>query len=82
MSTNNISHGWTSAATPDSSDVTPTNFNDHAVTGDTAWSSHKITGLADPTSAQDAATKAYVDAHGASPPVSAAALITAYSLFR
>lgn len=24
-----ITHGWTSAETPDGSDVTPTNFNDH-----------------------------------------------------
>ena len=28
-----ITHGWTSAATPDGSDVTPTNMNDHAWTG-------------------------------------------------
>ena len=27
-----ITHGWTSADTPDSSDVTPTNFNDHQIT--------------------------------------------------
>lgn len=27
-----ITHGWTSAETPDGSDVTPTNFNNHTVT--------------------------------------------------
>ena len=32
-----------------------------APTGDIAFASHKITGLADPTNAQDAATKAYAD---------------------
>lgn len=32
------------------------------MTGDLAMSDKKVTGLADPTAAQDAATKAYVDA--------------------
>src|SRR3954469_17985043 len=32
------------------------------VTADIPMNSHKLTGLTDPTSAQDAATKAYVDA--------------------
>lgn len=30
-----ITHGWTSAATPDGSDVTPTNMNDHTIASDT-----------------------------------------------
>lgn len=33
-----------------------------APTADVAWGTYKITGLGDPTNAQDAATKAYVDA--------------------
>lgn len=34
---------------------------DHNVSGDVAFNAHKITGLLDPTLAQDAATKNYVD---------------------
>lgn len=34
---------------------------DHLITGDVAFAAHKATGLADPTLAQDAATKNYVD---------------------
>ena len=30
-----ITHGWTSAETPDGSDVTPTNFNNHTIANDT-----------------------------------------------
>lgn len=37
---------------------------DHATAGDVALNAKKITGLADPASAQDASTKAYADAHG------------------
>ena len=44
----------TAAATASHSDLS-------APTADVAWGSFKITGLADPASAQDAATKAYVD---------------------
>ena len=35
-------------------------------TGNLAMGGYKLTGLADPTAAQDAATKSYVDAHGGS----------------
>lgn len=38
-----ITHGWTSAATPDGSDVTPTNFNNHTLSGDVLKTSFGIT---------------------------------------
>jgi hypothetical protein len=40
------------------------NLGDHTATTDLIMAANKITGLADPTAAQDAATKAYVDANG------------------
>lgn len=43
--------------------VTKTDLTRQATnSGDVSWNSHKITSLQDPTSAQDAATKQYVDA--------------------
>jgi hypothetical protein len=62
----------TAAADASISDLT-------APTADVAWGGYKITGLGDPTSAQDAATKAYVDsvAQGLDPKASCVAATTA-----
>lgn len=72
-----LTHGWTSAATPDGSDVTPTNFNNHTVT----WTA--ASALAPVANAPAAGTGT-----GSIPRPdhvhqdSAAGRITAYSLFR
>ena len=62
----------TAAATASISDLS-------APTGNVAFAANKITGLADPTDAQDAATKFYVDsvAQGLSPKASCVAATTA-----
>lgn len=61
-----IKHAKVSAKAddPDTSEVNPSDWNaDHTITGDVPFNAHKATGLADPTLAQDAATKNYVDTH-------------------
>jgi hypothetical protein len=62
----------TAAATASISDLS-------APTGNVAWGANKITGLADPSDAQDAATKFYVDsvAQGLSPKAACVAATTA-----
>lgn len=56
--TTNISHGWTSAATPDGSDVTPTNFNNHSITGDVDFASHKAIDVSEIAAPNGASTVA------------------------
>lgn len=82
-----IKHAKVSAKVddPDTTEVNPSDWNaDHTITGDVPFNAHKATGLADPTLAQDAATKAYVDGHsggvGPGTPATVARFVTSTTL--
>ena len=71
-----ITHGWTSAATPDSSDVTPTNMNDHTVD----WAESTDLAPVAPAPAEGASTEIPRGDHVHQD--SAAGLVYAYLSFR